>query len=93
MRARRVRFTTPRIRSAPERVTKTRDGVTVYRRNMQGKQAIAEAIGEQRRRQSGLCAKCGDLLELADSKFESKEFREGVENRLIHKGGCRAITA
>lgn len=85
MRARRTRFTTPRVRATPERVTKTRDGVTIYRRNMQGRSALAEALGEQRRKQNGLCGRCGHWLDLADSKFESKEFREGETNRVVHR--------
>lgn len=88
MRARRVRFTKPAIREGHPRATKTRDGVTVYRRNMEGRHLKAEAIGEQRRKQQSLCAKCGQWLEYADAVFESKEFREGVENHVIHRGQC-----
>ena len=88
MRAHRKRFTTPKIRSTPERITKSRDGVKIFRRNRQGKQAMAEAVGEQRRRQQSLCAKCGNWLEYVDAVFESKEFREGVENHVIHRSKC-----
>ena len=85
MRARRVRFTKPAIRDGHPRATKCRDGATQYRRNMEGRHAQFEAIGEQRRKQSSLCAECGQWLELADSKFRSKQFVEGVENAVIHK--------
>jgi hypothetical protein len=88
MRARRTRFTTSRVRATPERVTKTRDGVTVYRRNNQGKQAMAEAIGEQRRAQQSKCAKCDNWLEYGDAVFRDKEFRDGIENPVVHRNKC-----
>ena len=85
MRARRVRFTAPRVRSTPERITKTRDGITVYRRNRQGRQAMIEAIGEQRRRQQSLCHRCGNWLEFEDAVFRDKEFKDGAENPVQHR--------
>jgi hypothetical protein len=80
MRARRVRFTKPSIRADHPRATKTRDGITQYRRNTEGRHAQREAIGEQRRRQQSLCFDCQQWLDLADAKFLHKEFRDGVEN-------------
>ena len=64
---------------------KTRDGVSIYRHNAQGRHAKAEAIGEQRRRQQGRCGNCNHWLELADARFRDKDFREGVENVVVHK--------
>ena len=93
MRARRVRFTKPSIRADHPRATKSRDGITQFRHNNEGRHAQREAIGEQRRLQNSLCARCGGWLELADSKFASKEFREGVPNPVIHNRGCNAIIA
>ena len=90
MRARRVRFVKPSVREAPKRATKTRDGISVYRHNDAGRQAKREAVGEQRRRQGSLCADCGGWLELADTRFRDKQFREGVENQVIHKSKCNA---
>jgi hypothetical protein len=90
MRARRVRFTKPAVRSDHPRATKCRDGVTQYRRNMEGRHAQLEAIGEQRRVQLSLCFRCGQPLDLADAVFESKEFREGVTNHVVHRKNCTA---
>jgi len=85
MRARRVRFTRPAVREGHPRATKTRDGVTQYRHNTEGRYLKQEAIGEQRRKQSSLCADCGQWLELADARFRDKTFQEGVENAVTHK--------
>lgn len=93
MRGHRVRFTTPKIRATPERITKTRNGITVYRRNLQGRQAMREAIGEQRRRQNSLCSKCGQWLEYEDAVFRDKEFREGTENPVQHRKGVSCVIA
>ena len=90
MRARRVRFTKPSVREAHPRATKTRDGVTQYRRNEEGRYAKWEAIGDQRRKQNGLCAKCNQQLDLADAVFRDKEFRDGVENPVQHRK-CPAV--
>jgi hypothetical protein len=85
MRAHRVRFTTSKTRSTPERATKTRDGVTIFRRNLQGKHAMREALGEQRRSQQSLCHRCGNWLEYEDAVFESKQFMEGTVNHVAHR--------
>jgi hypothetical protein len=90
MRAHRVRFTRPAVREGHPRATKTRDGVTMYRRNMEGKHLKAEAIGEQRRRQESKCVKCGNWLEFADAVFESKTFQDGITNHVVHRK-CPAI--
>ena len=88
MRARRVRFTRPSVRETPKRVTKTRDGISVYRQNAQGRYAKQEAIGEQRRAQKSLCHRCGNWLEYEDSVFESKTFQDGVVNHVVHRKTC-----
>jgi hypothetical protein len=85
MRARRVRFTKPSIRESHPRATKTRDGLSTYRRNSEGKYLRWEAMGEQRRRQNSLCAKCGQWLEFEDAVFRDKEFRDGIENPVQHR--------
>ena len=85
MRAHRVRFTKSSIRDGHPRATKTLDGVTQYRRNTEGRYAQFEAIGEQRRKQFGMCGECNQYLELADAKFRDKTFREGVEHVVVHK--------
>lgn len=85
MRARRVRFTKPAVREDHPRALKTRDGISQYRRNMEGKHALAEAIGEQRRRQSSLCSKCGQWLDYADAVLRDKEFQDGIENPVQHR--------
>jgi hypothetical protein len=90
VRSHRVRFTKPAIREAQPRAVKTRDGISAYRHNDAGRHAKREAIGEQRRRQQSLCADCGGWLELADTKFRDKQFREGIENQVIHKSKCNA---
>ena len=95
MRAHRVRFTRPRVREELSRATKTREGITVIRRNAQGRQLKSDMIADQYRKQHGFCAKCDGQLELVDAVFESKEFRESVENRLVHRKGvkCESVTA
>ncbi len=85
VRARRIRFTKPSVREDHPRAIKTRDGVSMYRRNMEGRHLKAEAIGEQRRKQQSLCIVCGQWLEYADAVFRDKTFREGVENAVIHR--------
>jgi hypothetical protein len=57
----------------------------MFRRNVEGRHAQFEALGEQRRRQQSLCADCGQWLEFADTKFRDKSFREGVEHVVIHR--------
>jgi hypothetical protein len=93
MRARRVRFTKPSIRADHPRATKTRDGVSVYRRNAEGRYLRQEAIGEQRRRQSSLCAKCGQWLDYEDAVFQSKEIQDGIENPVQHRKCPTAVAA
>lgn len=88
MRARRVRFTKPTVREGHPRATKSRDGVSVYRRNMEGRHALSEAIGEQRRVQQSICHRCGNWLEYEDAVFESKQFMEGVTNHVVHRKKC-----
>jgi len=88
MRARRVRFTKPAVRETQSRAVKTRDGVSQYRHNEAGRYAKWEALGEQRRRQESKCARCGNWLEFEDSVFESKEFKDGVENKVVHRKKC-----
>lgn len=59
-----------------------------YMHNEHGRAAQREALAEQRRRQQSLCAKCGNFLEWADTRFEHRECPDGVENRCIHKSKC-----
>jgi len=90
MRARRVRFTKPAVREGHPRALKTRDGISVLRRNTEGRYLKMELIGEQRRQQDSLCSRCGHWLELEDAVFESKEFREGITNHVVHRRKCIA---
>jgi hypothetical protein len=85
MRARRVRFTRPSIREGHPRAMKSRDGVAVIRRNLEGRHLKMEMIGEQRRKQESRCAKCGNWLELADAVFRDREFKDGIENPVQHR--------
>jgi hypothetical protein len=49
---------------------------------------MAEAIGEQRRAQQSKCAKCDNWLEYGDAVFRDKEFRDGIENPVVHRNKC-----
>ena len=89
MRAHRVRFTRPRART-PQRCTKTIDGEMKFLHSSAGRSAKLDAMAEQRRRQGTSCARCNQYLELSEAKFESSTFRDGVENKLIHKRSCDA---
>lgn len=89
MRAARKRFTRPRkpksIRRKP-----VGDGTATsrYMNSDAGRAAMKEALGEQRRKQNGICAKCGGWLPWESTKFEYRERPDGVENRAIHKVKC-----
>jgi hypothetical protein len=63
------------------------DGTAVqrYMHNASGRAAMREALGEQRRRQGGLCGKCNIPLPWDEAKFRYKECPDGVVNDAIHK--------
>lgn len=87
------------MRSIRSRLTRSRGGaadhgsnpmkrygtVSSFRNNPRGRNAKIEALAEQRRKQSNICLRCGQPLDLADARFESARFKDGVENIAIHK--------
>lgn len=85
MRARRKRFTVPRIRTSRDKTTRTLEGVTRYRNSNAGRYAKLERLWVQCEKQQAICPLCGGHLDIAKSKFESREFKDGVENRVIHR--------
>lgn len=87
MRARRKRFTKPRARTE-QPSTHKREGVSKYRNSYAGRWAKMDALMRQREKQLGICPLCNQHLPLGDAKFESQEFKEDVENRVIHKSRC-----
>ena len=85
MRHHRTRFRTPRTRK-PRLETMRRLGQeSWFMHSDMGRMAKREAIGEQRRKQDGLCGRCGQAMAFEESKFESSVFVDGQENKVVHR--------
>ena len=82
MRPHRVRFVPPKR----VRATKRLNGTETCLPSPAGRAELQSRKWAQWRAQSGVCADCHTAMDgLSDAKFRQREFREGVENPLVHK--------
>lgn len=82
MRAHRVRFTKP----TTPRMTKKRLGVEVCLNSAYGRAELRDRLMLRWREQRKICPACSEEIQtLADARFQSKEFRDGVENPVVHQ--------
>jgi hypothetical protein len=81
MRAHRVRFTKEK---APK-VTKTHSGVMLFLQNRAGQAAKKERLWDQWVSQQRVCPRCEKEMDLSDSQFAYRSFKEGEVNQVVHK--------
>lgn len=90
MRPARKRFTRRKqVQTVRRKSTGDGGAVARYMHNSAGRAAMREALGEQRRRQNNLCAKCNEYLPWDEAKFAFRECPDGTINTAVHKRKCQ----